>query len=60
MVGRMIVGRDDLVDLRGANRMYRLLIVRNDLYAGGVGDIERYEGGLAEWYRSFESFLASW
>ena len=59
MTGRMTVG-GDLVDLRGANRMYRSLIVRNDLYAGGVGEIERYEGGLAEWCRSFESFFASW
>ena len=45
MIGRMIVG-GDLVDLRGANRIYRLLIVRNDLYTGGVGEIERYEGGI--------------
>ena len=56
MTGRMIAERDDLVDLRGANRMYRLLIIRNNLYAGGVGDIKRYEGGLAKWCRSFESF----
>ena len=69
ITGRMTTGRV-LVDLRGAYRMCRLLIVRNDLYASG-GEIERYEGGVVAGrlavysvggkasYLSFESFWAS-
>ena len=49
MTRRMIIERDDLVDLRGANRMYRSLIIRNNLlYIGGASKIERYEGGLTK------------